>query len=73
MNSNSKSAIKYKGLPQQTTLGPLRIERLSRALIVVSRALIKPLNLQVIDCCVDTMETAKDVMEIIEITAEEAA
>lgn len=65
-----KKCYKIQMVSQQTTLGHLRIQRLSRVLIVVSRALIKPLSSQVLDFCTDIVETTEDVM-IIEMTAEE--
>jgi hypothetical protein len=65
-----KKHYKIQRATQQTTLGHLRIERLSRALSVVSRALIEPLSSRVIDFCLDTMATTKDGMEITEMTTE---
>jgi len=65
-----RKCFKIQRATQQTTLGRLRIERLSRALSVVSQALIEPLSSQVLDFQTTMMETAQDVMEIIEMTSE---
>ena len=59
-----KRHYKLQRATQQTTLGHLRIELLSRALIVVSWALIEPLSSRVLDFWTDTMATIEEVMEI---------
>jgi len=68
-----KKRYKTQRVAQQTTLGHLRIERLSRVLSIVSRALIEPLNSRVIDYNPDTMTETKDGLGIEEVTIRKAA
>lgn len=68
-----KKCYKLQGAAQQTILGHLRIERLSRALFFLCQASIEPLSSRVIDFWTDTMETIEEVMEITELTVEEVA
>lgn len=68
-----KKHYKTQRANQQTTLSHLRIKRLSRALSIVSRALIEPLNSQVTDYNPDTMTITKDGLGIEEVTAGKAA
>ena len=64
-----KRFYKMQGATQQTTLGDLRIEHLSKALSIVSRVLIKHLNSRVTDCSPYKMTTTKDGLGIEEVTA----
>lgn len=68
-----KKCYKLQGAAHETTLGHSQIERLSRALFVLCQALIEPLSSRVIYFWTDTMAEAEEVMEITELTIEEAA
>jgi len=68
-----KRHYKTQRAGQRTTLGHLRIERLSRALNIESRAIIEPLSSRVIEYNLDTMIATTDGLGIEEVTTGGAA
>ena len=74
-----KRCYKLQRAAQQTKLVHLWIEKLytpnslSRALFDLCLAFIEPLNMQMIDFRLDTMESSEEVMDITKMNVEEAA